>query len=111
MEDNICRNCGHSGNFHFERGNYYTINQNCKVCKCTWWKPKLDHISESGEPTYNTDYESEIICPYCGEVQSDPGEYNLQDESVTDIECGHCQKTFEVECRVDVTYSTWKPGQ
>lgn len=35
-------------------------------------------------------------CPYCGREQSHDGGW-LYDEDLTEIECGHCDKRFEVE--------------
>ncbi len=52
----------------------------------------------------NTDYESEIICPWCGQAQSDSWEASDEDDHI----CDNCEHEYShVRC-VDVTYSTQK---
>jgi len=43
-------------------------------------------------------------CPYCGHEQTHDGGW-LYDEDLTEIECGRCERTFEVEVS-NVTYWT-----
>jgi len=43
--------------------------------------------------TFNTDAPG---CPYCGHKQSHDGGY-FYNEDLTETECDHCQKTFDVE--------------
>jgi hypothetical protein len=51
-------------------------------------------------------YKSEIKCPYCDHEQSDPYEYNLRDGDCESIQCGSCEKHFDVKCSISVKYST-----
>ena len=48
------------------------------------------------------DYESEAVCPWCGETKSDSWDLYESDET----ECGECERVFIVERHVEVTYST-----
>ena len=56
-------------------------------------------------PTYikNVEYESELICPYCGSIKLDMWEYS---ENNGTIECGSCGMDYEFERQVEVTYSS-----
>lgn len=46
------------------------------------------------------------ICPYCGSEERDAWELNLSDGETTIISCGRCDEDYEIECHVDVSYST-----
>ena len=48
-------------------------------------------------------YESNITCPYCGWEDNDSWEFDQEDGTV---ECGGCEKEFNVSRNVEVTYST-----
>jgi len=50
------------------------------------------------------EYTKEIVCPYCGNEQSDSWEFSDDGE----IECGMCEETFTYERIVTVEYSTAK---
>lgn len=45
----------------------------------------------------------EIVCPYCGETQSDGRDY---EGDSGEIECADCEKEFFYERNHEVTYST-----
>lgn len=47
--------------------------------------------------------EEEIICPYCGQIQIEPQEY---ESGIWD--CGECGEEFELDVEVSVTYSTYR---
>jgi len=51
----------------------------------------------------DTDFESEITCPYCGLVQSDSWDRDY-DEGVD--ECERCENEFQWRRDIDVTYGT-----
>ena len=54
-----------------------------------------------------TEYECwgthEMVCPYCGEEQSDSWEYSRDDGTV---ECGSCSRQFRYTRNVSVDYTT-----
>ncbi len=45
----------------------------------------------------------EIVCPYCGNIQSDSWEL-AQDG---DVECDLCEKQFRVEIDTTITYTSF----
>lgn len=45
----------------------------------------------------------EIVCPYCGEIESDSWEYNGDDG---EIECSNCEQTYAYTRVVDISYTT-----
>lgn len=51
----------------------------------------------------DTLYRENIICPYCGHIQTNREEY----ESGT-VDCGGCEEAFELNVEVSVTYSTYR---
>jgi transposase-like protein len=51
------------------------------------------------------EYEDEILCPYCGEVYEDD-EYQFYEEGEHEVECYHCEKTFNLNTHVTYSYST-----
>jgi len=56
-------------------------------------------------PTFikNKEYESELICPYCGAIKSDMWEFSGDEGSV---ECGTCGMDFDFERQIEITYSS-----
>ncbi len=54
----------------------------------------------------DTDYESEVTCPWCGHIHSDSWEYPDSDDA---FQCSDCEKIFVMNREVEVTYSTSKP--
>jgi DNA-directed RNA polymerase subunit RPC12/RpoP len=51
-------------------------------------------------------YENDITCPYCGYKDRDSWEHHMRDGDTEEIECGQCEKTFDVSCDVSVTYTS-----
>ncbi|SRR3972149_1020349 len=47
---------------------------------------------------------NQIICPYCG--HEDDESWNLEEEGETQKTCESCEKEFNVEKEVSITYST-----
>ena len=58
---------------------------------------------------YDSKYEKEIVCPYCGYIHTDSWEWNDHgfDKDI-EAECDNCEKefTFIIEC--EITYSSYK---
>lgn len=48
-------------------------------------------------------FTDEIVCPYCGKVQSDSWEYESGKN-----ECGWCELDFMLEVNETITYSSYK---
>lgn len=57
--------------------------------------------------TIETDLQETIVCPWCAHRYTEPWEALDKDEGRLD--CRACDKPFEVERVIDVTYTTWKP--
>lgn len=60
--------------------------------------------------------ESDIICPWCGDVFSDYEEMSeMLDSPYEDFEgtvkCPSCEKEFEIEIETTCTYTTRKPSE
>ena len=49
--------------------------------------------------------EDEIVCPFCGGVQSDSYEYG-EGEDIGKVECGYCGREFFAERLISITYSS-----
>jgi transcription elongation factor Elf1 len=48
---------------------------------------------------------NEIVCPFCGGIQSDSWEYG-DGETIGVIECGHCGRSFEAERVITIEYTS-----
>jgi len=57
----------------------------------------------------NTFSQDEITCPYCGYRFLDSWEYEDIDDSV-EIECGECEREFDLYVKTSTTYTTRKKG-
>lgn len=53
-------------------------------------------------------FNSEPICPYCKHIMRDAWEFGLNHEDFIEVECGSCEETFQIECDIAVSYSTYK---
>ena len=53
---------------------------------------------------FDTDYEEDIVCPYCGYRHCEP-EWSGGDG---EFDCDNCDREFRVEEYVEITYSTRK---
>lgn len=91
-EHNRCDDCGTQ-----EKICHYKEGVLCRSCH----KKRVDERIT----TFNgdTDYTSEVTCPYCGYEESDSWEI-----SEGERECGDCGHSYEVERIVTVEYSTSK---
>lgn len=54
------------------------------------------------------EYTQEIVCPWCGHIQSDGWEYFRDNDEIVECDCGECDKPFTVLQHISVTYSTYK---
>ena len=78
----------------------------CKPCSQRLIDEQIKAFEDSGE---TTDYEDDIICPYCGskhEADSETSAFYTDGEH--DFDCGTCSNSFTVETMVSFTYSTHK---
>lgn len=67
----------------------------------------LDNIKEIEYEGYEWDYNSNIICPYCGYENEPDSEYDDRDfEEAHETECGSCEKHFMVIPTVEIQYSS-----
>lgn len=62
------------------------------------------NVSEEKErpKDYEVSHTQEVVCPYCGEEQSDSWEFSDSGET----ECGYCGIEFSYERIIDITYSS-----
>lgn len=76
----------------------------CFSCRKNRYYKDLEQ-SLKGNEQIETNYEDAIICPYCGNrIEDDDGYFQRQGEG--EYECDNCEKTFNFEVNVEVTYST-----
>nr|DAT67846.1 MAG TPA: hypothetical protein [Caudoviricetes sp.] len=56
----------------------------------------------------NTEYENQIVCPYCGHKDNNSWEFSGSDGEELEHDCPKCGKTM-ICCRnVQITYSTYR---
>lgn len=48
----------------------------------------------------------EPVCPYCNHVYRDAWDLQLDEDETAEIECGKCERQFEIQKLVAITYST-----
>ena len=54
---------------------------------------------------YDTEYQDEITCPYCGYKEEDSWDYAERDNEYT---CGECDKECELDVIIQFSYCTEK---
>jgi len=108
-----------------QQGNEFLSEPQCEPIGVIDHQPKLFEQVSFGDKTYvigiisrhdgwcigdeivdfdgDTEYEREMICPWCGHVQSDPWE--LRDDD-GEHDCGTCNREFKYVRQYDITYST-----
>lgn len=52
-------------------------------------------------------YTDNIKCPYCGYVDYDSWEYNLDDGREEEIICPNCEEAFNVIANFSITYDSF----
>lgn len=65
---------------------------------------RVEEIAE-GIENGEFEYEREIICPYCGETIEDD-ECVYDEDGEHEVECYHCEKNFQLETNISISYST-----
>lgn len=53
-------------------------------------------------------YQPYIVCPYCGHLHTDTWEFDIDEDRREDIECESCEREFECEKHVRISYSTFE---
>lgn len=54
----------------------------------------------------------EIVCPHCGYEFSDSWEnFQYDDECIEGIECEKCEKEFNVERNISISYNSYIPKE
>lgn len=100
MSEYKCKICGKE----IDSFDYKYQNQLCFSCAKKERQRKLAEALQEDEET-ETDFEDEVVCPYCGyRMHDDCGEF--VSEGSGEYECDNCGKTFEFEAHIEVTYST-----
>lgn len=62
-------------------------------------------ISVKDHEDIDCDYTKEVVCPYCGNEQSDSWEYGY-DEEEHEVDCDHCERSFMMYVNTSVSYSS-----
>lgn len=73
----------------------------CETCHKARVQKRIENFNG------DTQYQDNIICPYCGDKNEDSWE--VEGDS-GEIECDECGNTFEYERDVTVDYTTYKKG-
>lgn len=68
---------------------------------------KLKSDIKRGDVT-ETDFEDVIICPYCGENDSDD---RYDGEGTHTYCCGHCGKEYECNVSISISYATSRKSE
>jgi len=55
---------------------------------------------------FNQIRDTTLVCPHCFKEDDDWWEYRWKDGDIEDIECGYCEKTFEVQLEVQYQLTT-----
>lgn len=78
----------------------------CKPCREIEINEKIQAFQESEQ---ETDFEDNVICPYCGGVNEANGESEVfYNEGYHEYDCGDCGNKFEVETMISYYYTTRK---
>ena len=105
MSEYKCKICGEA----IDSFDYKYRNQLCFSCAKKEYQRKLAEALQDNEET-ETDFEDEVVCPYCGHrMQDDDGYFEREGDG--EYECENCGKTFEFEVNIEVTYSTRRKQQ
>lgn len=88
----VCDDCGTRENLC-----NYCEGVLCRVCHGKRVNERIKNFKGS------TDFTQEIICPYCGYEPSDSWEMESGE-----YDCEDCEKSYEVERNIEVTYTTSK---
>lgn len=100
MSNYNCKIC----NKEISKFEYDYQNAMCYSCRRNARYDELTQLLRKNEEI-ETDFEDEIICPYCGNrMQDDEGYFAQQGEG--EYECDECGKTFNFTANIEVTYST-----
>lgn len=70
----------------------------------------LRELLRTNEET-KTNYEDDIICPWCGEVHepfSVDESFSFMDEGIYEYECCECERPFMYSAHVRVSFDTWR---
>ncbi len=95
----ICITCGRE----FDG---YPTGKECFSCHEKSRKAEMKQAISSGEIT-QTDGETDIVCPWCGEAfESDGEDSRTYTDGGYEYCCPECGKTFYLETTVSITYST-----
>jgi hypothetical protein len=65
-------------------------------------------VVEERRMKMDTDYTPNLVCPYCGYINQDSWEVNIDEglEWDSDVDCGGCEKTFRASKYCTIRYST-----
>lgn len=94
----ICSTCG-------KEKYIFSWESECSRCSTERYHKEMKRQILAGERN-STDTESEIYCPYCGEIHEIDDEYDLYDDGWHETYCGSCDKAFTVVTSVSHYFDT-----
>lgn len=98
----ICKSCG-----KVFQG--LSFEDECYTCKKEAYYKKIKQQLLDGEEDC-TFSESEVICPWCGEIYEIDDEWYLYQEGEHNLECPFCQKHFVLTTNVSYFFDTERKG-
>ena len=93
--NNKCEICGRK---------VFGDDQICHECRSNKHVAEIKTLIEN-KSIDHTDFEDEIICPYCGEIHEDD-DHQLNEEGIYEVDCMNCGCAFLAETYVTYNYST-----
>ncbi len=98
MEEKMCVRCGKRTVILGASGDY------CYSCNVDIYNENLKQSLLDDEDC-ETDCETDVFCPYCGEIQeSDEGQFYKEGTKI--VCCGDCNKEFKLDTEISYYYST-----
>lgn len=78
----------------------------CKPCRATEIEEQIEAFQKN---PVDTEYTSNVICPYCGEEHEPDGEdSSFYTEDLHQFDCYNCSNSFNLETSISISYTTSK---
>jgi len=79
-----------------------------KIKTITWGEIIMKTPTENIPEEIDADYQDLITCPYCGWVEKESWEYDIDEDRGEIVECGECEREFECVKSVTIRYCSYK---
>lgn len=100
MNEYFCKICGKEISI-FAHDYQDAMCSSC--CKEAHYDELAQSLQENEET--ETNFEDEVVCPYCGNRMEDYDSFFIQ-QGDGECKCDECGKTFNFTTHIEVTYST-----